>query len=391
MFSFGFPLVCVALQAYFERRNLPPDPTLFIPFLLPSPVFACFMAFRLPVPYGMAAFWGSLATTHLLGWVFFALACWVTPRTWQDKPATVKTLRWRDRFRNWTQGGAAKRKEFRTRRLEINAIYWLAHRDRLKQTYVWLALAAVGAAWCGGLWKWQQDWLNIPLCIATALLMHLILKLWLASEVVRRFNEDLQSGALELVLSTSLTVDEILHGQLLALKQQFLPPVMAVFFLDLLLLFVGLRFSTQLNFQEGVQLAGSFLAGMAMLAADMFTLSWVGMRTGLTAKNINRASSDAFGLVLALPWIAFYGLFATGAFVSWLFNWSFNVEPNVVFWIGLTIWFTLGIGFDYFFWHWSRNHLRAEFRTLALRRYSPEAANSIWHRIGTLYAWWRRK
>ncbi len=387
-FTLGLPLLSLALLAYLQSEHITAPPALFVPFLLPSPGFACVMAFTPAVPFGLAAFWGSIATTHLLAWMFFALACWITPRSWQDKPASVKKLHWRDRWRNWTQGRAATRQQYRARLLDINVIYWLAYQNRLKQTYVWIFLATVITAWCWGFWKFQKDWLLMPIGITTVLLMHLVLKLWLASESVRRFSEDLQTGALELVLSTSLTVDEIVRGQLLALKQQFARPVMIVLVLDFLLLFLGLRFTPRLDATEVSQLVGSFLAGMAMLAADMLALSWVGMWTGLTAKNINKASGDAITRVLALPWVAFYGLFAAGAILSWLFGWNFNMDANTMFWIGLTIWFALGIGFDYFFSDWSRNRLRAEFRIMALRRYAPEVNNSIGYRMGRLYARW---
>ncbi len=387
IFTIGLPLMCVAILMYFQNRNLQPDPALFIPFLLPSPGFACAMAFGPAIPFGMAAFWCSIATTHVLAWGFFALASWITPRTWQDKPATVKEMRWRDRFRKWTQGSAATRQQFRTRLLDINVIYWLAYRDRLKQAYVWIFLAIMIAAWCWGLWKWRVEWLDTRIGIATAVLMHLVLKLWLASEAVRRFHEDLQTGALELVLSTSLTVDEMLRGQLLALKQQFAKPVIAVLVLDALLVFLGLKFTFQLNLYHGIQFICLFLAGMTMLVADMFTLSWAGMWMGLTAKNINKASGETISRVLALPWVAFYLLFAAGAFLNWQLNLNFDPGENAM----LCTWFALGIGFDWFFWRWSRNRLRAEFRVMALRRYTPELNNSIWYRIGRAYAWWRNR
>ncbi len=391
-FTLGLPLLGGTLLAYLESKQIKVPRELIIPFLLPSPGFACVTAFTPPMPFGgQMAFWGSVATTHLLAWAFFALACRITPRTWQDKPVTVKRLRWRDRFRNWTQGSAATRNKFRTRLLDINVIYWLSYQDRHKQNYVWMFLTTVIAAWCWGFWIWRADWLIMPLCTATALLMHLVLKLWLASEAPRRFHEDLQNGALELVLSTSLTVDEILRGQLLALKQQFAKPVVAVLVLDVLLLILGLRFTSSLSLQDGVQLIFVFLAGMGMLVADMVTMCWVGMWTGLTAKNLNQATGEATAKVIAGHWIAFYGIFAAGALVCWLFNLNFNPGENTMFWIGLSTWFALGIGIDYFFWRWSRNQLRAEFRVKALRRYAPEVSNSIWYRIGRFYAWWRNK
>jgi ABC-type transport system involved in multi-copper enzyme maturation permease subunit len=389
-FTMGLPLCCLALQAYFTKHNLGPNPAVFVPFLLPSPGFACVMAFAPPVPFGPAAFWGSIATTHLLAWAFFTLASWITPRTWQDKPVTVKKLRWRDRFQNWTQGSAATRKGFRTRLLDINVIYWLSYRDRLKQGYVWAFLAAAVATWCWGFWKWRDEWLSEGVCIATALILHLVLKLWLSSEAVRRFSDDLQSGALELVLSTSLTVDEVLRGQLLALKQQFARPIAAVLLLDASLVILSLTGAPPRNLADALEFISLFVAGMIVLVADLFTLSWVGMWMGLTAKHINKASGETIGRVLGLPWIALYLLFGAGAYLNWQFNLNFNPSSDTMGRLGLISWLGLSLGFDYFFWRWSRNRLRAQFREMALRRYAPETNNSVWHRLGKLYARWRK-
>ena len=59
-------------------------------------------------------------------------------------------------------------------------------------------------------------------------MLNLLLKGWFASESGRRIAEDRHSGTLELMLSTPITVSEILHGQWLALRRQFLGPILFV-------------------------------------------------------------------------------------------------------------------------------------------------------------------
>ena len=64
--------------------------------------------------------------------------------------------------------------------------------------------------------------------------MHSILKYWVAAEACRRFTLDRRSGALELLVSTPMTVREILGGQLFALLKQFALPVMVVVLADII-------------------------------------------------------------------------------------------------------------------------------------------------------------
>ena len=58
--------------------------------------------------------------------------------------------------------------------------------------------------------------------------MNLVIKVWFALEAGKQLSEDRKQGALELLLSTPLTVQDILRGQRLALERQFLGPVMVV-------------------------------------------------------------------------------------------------------------------------------------------------------------------
>src|SRR6185436_3897277 len=51
--------------------------------------------------------------------------------------------------------------------------------------------------------------------------LHMIVKLWITVESSRRFALDRHSGALEQVLSTDLSVRDIMQGQILALRRHF--------------------------------------------------------------------------------------------------------------------------------------------------------------------------
>jgi len=96
------------------------------------------------------AFWGSVGVTHVLAWGFLGLAGRITRTAWQDKPATVTRLRWRDRFRSFFQGRARTRALYRRRLLDLNPVTWLAARDRLKPVYPWIFLGIMAVVLASG-------------------------------------------------------------------------------------------------------------------------------------------------------------------------------------------------------------------------------------------------
>jgi hypothetical protein len=89
--------------------------------------------------------------------------------------------------------------------------------------------------------------------------------------------------------------------------------------------------------------------------------------------------------VLILPWLIFGLLCSIWSFLSWKFHWTYS--PG--FGVSLMLWFALGLLVDVFFWLWSRNRLRAEFRVRAMQRYAPDATASIWYQLGRRFARWR--
>src|SRR6266513_2054195 len=267
-------------------------------FLLPSVGRAYALAFDTLYRARPDEFRWSVLLTHGLAWLFLALASIAARNSWQDKPAGAAVAGWRQRWQRWSYGNAAQRVAFRTRLLNISACFWLGARQRLKPTLVWAFLGLCGCVWAWGAFKWREDWLHEGTYLATALTLHLTLKLWAASAACQRFGPDHRSGALELLLSTPLTVREILHGQMLALKRQFFWPVLLVAGLDFLFLFTAVN---RTGSAGDSQVLWFCLGVIATFAADVYTLCWVGMWSGLTAKHPNRATAATFARVVILP------------------------------------------------------------------------------------------
>src|SRR5215211_7246620 len=132
LFTGGLPLVgALTAQAY----NRPPDPVFFIP----SPGYSAFMSFdttqRTVATFNY--FYQSVATVHVMAWLLLWLSSRTVPRTWQDKVESRGTGRLRQLWRDIAYGTALTRARVRKLMLDINPIYWLAGRDRMKVATVW--------------------------------------------------------------------------------------------------------------------------------------------------------------------------------------------------------------------------------------------------------------
>jgi ABC-type transport system involved in multi-copper enzyme maturation permease subunit len=343
-------------------------------WLMPSTGFSYCLALDVFYKTRAPEFWWSVAVIHGLGWIFLLVASFIAPRSWQDQPAGAQTLRWRERWRWWSYGNVAERAAFRRRLLDQSAYFWLAARARLKPAYVWAVLGLVACGWVWGLARSGRDWLHEMTYVLTGLLLNLLIKVWFALEAGRPLAEDRRQGAFELLLSTPLTENDILRGQLLALKRQFRGPVVVV--LTVFFLFAMAASSDALSQQEPqdqILWVLFWAAAMVMLVADLMALYWVGMWEGLTARNPTRAATANLGRIMALPWIAL-GFGVLVASVAWP-----NTDETQGQKLFLGLWFGLGLAADLGFGAWARHRLLTEFRLAATRRY--ELLPGFWKRL----------
>lgn len=366
LFTVGLPVLGSIIGFYhgFSERE-------FFWFCLTSPLFSFISALedaRKNAPGWFSyRFWLSTAVIHGLSWLLFIVASLYAPRVWQDRPAGVARMRWRDRWRNLTLGDSIHRAKFRTRLLDKNAFYWLAARARLKPLGIWLVLAAMACAWLFFAKKVGREWFSPELYLLSAIVLNMLIKSWFASEVGRQLSEDRRTGALELLLSTPLSVREILRGQRLALERQFFWPVVAV-----LGVFMACLWATLLSRQryyEGDEYSTLwtcfYLALALMLVADLIALYWVGLWQGLTARSGRRAAQGTVGCVLILPDALFFLLlFLISISGQNLGRWQFF----------LGAWFGLGLLADVAFSASARNKLLTSFRAAAEQRYLSRKA-----------------
>ncbi len=356
VFSMGIPVLQLWLS--FNRRW----PRLDTLCNVVNPGYGFNLASAAAYPKATKYFWCSVGGIHGGCWLFLLAAGLIVPRSWQDNPPGGRALHWRELWRRWSYGDHGERLAYRRRLLEINPFFWLAGRARLKPAHVWIVLAGLGCLWTWGALENRGDWLNVAIYVPTAMILNTVLKIWIASEAGQRLGKDRRAGALELLLSTPLSVPEILRGQMLALQRQFLGPLLTVLAVE----FVFMAASLQNNRSDAAAIMAFWVAGMVMLVTDMLALCALGMWLSLTAKNPNRATGMAVRRVLVLPLAVGLGIIVFSSFAPSAFS---ATEPTWQFIWGL--WFGLGMLTDLAFGLTAWRRLRTEFREAAAQRYAP--------------------
>jgi hypothetical protein len=208
----------------------------------------------------------------------------------------------------------------------------------------------------------SESFLMIEALITTAVILNFTLKLWIPIEAAQRLAEDQTMGALELLLSTPLTVRDILRGQLMALRRQFLWPLLAIVAIELVL--AG---TVQQHSHTGDnRMFLIWMAGILMLVTDVLALIWVALSSALSSKNSNHAIIKTLSRVLILPWVMF-GVIAIVA--SLWASLTRKPEPGWKFYLGL--WFWVGLLTDFAFGLSAWVRVQTRFRELALRAVKP--------------------
>lgn len=345
-------------------------------FFLASPIYAAFAAGDIRYGFGAKYFWGSIAVTQAWIWWLLGLACWAVPRTWQDQPAVTRGARftWRGFWRWLSYGSAAKQQPFRKRLLDVNGFFWLTARARLKPLHVWLLIACAAVWWLVGWWFTDdQVWFDAAIGITLAIILNSAIKLWIAMEAGQQLAEDRRAGSLELILSTQLTIQDILKGQFLALRRQFLGPLVAIIVISIGFMVMSLRH------EYATQTLCLWLAGIFMLLADSVALALTAMATALVAKNQQQMITRTINRILVLPWLAFAVIFVLARL--WVSLGSNSVEP-LPWQFTLGLWFVLGLTADLVFGFRSWRRLM-QFRQLAAERFDAPVTRTRWRLLPT--------
>jgi ABC-type transport system involved in multi-copper enzyme maturation permease subunit len=333
------------------EAGLPPTASAIVRQLL---LFSPSMALENALTYANAPgfmfqlFWSPLATTHLFAWLNIFLTLHYLPIVWRDKPRSVREQKWWTRMQALRFGGKKTRTKFRTRLLKSNPLFWLSGREQVSSFGLMTVLIGVAAISITG----AREGVLFGLVS-----LHAIVLARMASSASHSLAEDRKSGALELLLATSLSVREVLRGRWMALGRQFFGPILIVslwhVFAILWTSLMGTYTST--SFIIFTIFPVTFLAWVAT--------GWAGMWFGLRARTPTLAMWATFTVVVLAP-----------AFLLSLLATSTNLWNSVLpsrdnettIMAGLFLW---AIYLCYLS-AWSAHRLRTCFREAATDRFS---------------------
>ncbi len=306
--------------------------------------------------------WAGAVVTLFYGAVFFSAACWLAPRVWrQRQPRPI----WR-RLREWgllfSSGTMKERKAWRAASLDKNAYFWLAAREKHRNRLVWLYIAALMAIWLrAGATVGYVWWLDWPTFVVSMLVLQSSLKIWVAVQAARQFTEDRKSGAIELLLSSPLSVREQLDGQWLALRKQFLKPCLACILIEVFLF----SFSKNVSADGGPE-AWILGTNLVVFPLDLWAMAWISMAQASVVRNSKSPASTAVARIMCLPWLITLVTWAVVSFIQFgRYPLIDQGQTWVMGWAVLSIWISL------FFGLLSRRRIFKQFRGSAERRFQP--------------------
>ena len=188
-----------------------------------SPALGPWMVTRNFAGFRPSDFWVWTAVMWAGSAVCLGLAAGILKRNWRRDLEGVGVQGWSARWEALVLGSAGWREALRRRVLGVNAYQWLAQQDRLPALQAWGFLAFVCVFWLLGWCAWPRLWPSTLNFYSTAAVLLVGLDVLGSHAAARRMAADRRGGALELLLTTSLSPGEMLAGQQAALRLQFRP------------------------------------------------------------------------------------------------------------------------------------------------------------------------
>lgn len=277
------------------------------------------------------AYWMSLGCGLVVAAACFAVACWQTPRAFQERSQKRRAT-----------GEAARATEAPVRRrrtrplAESNPVQWLYTRQSRDDWLVWALLCTVlmGASALVA----RETFLVqvIPfLTGGVTLLLRWGIKVGLAIQVSRQFAALHETdGVLQLVLGTPLSDAELLRGLGRSAMVRWRGPVALVLTLQLVPFIlwtlapetagaavppVPSATAVWFGFAAGPILA---LVGVASFATDLLALFWAGGRFALRSGRPHASAFKTLLLVQFLPSVLCCGVTLVTNLIFWIWGWS---------------------------------------------------------------------
>jgi hypothetical protein len=260
----------------------------------------------------------SLGIVFLFSILFLAAAAWITPRSWQVKQRQSFLARLRNKVGAWSNQTIRARSPLGRQLLDRNAYEWLAARRKSTSRSFWeffFALLALCAALIFNFIRHNEPYAVLMLvCIPAAFLVQINCKIRVGGHACARICEDRDCNALELILSTPMTINQMVAGEFRALLRHLLIPILVtipILFLAWYLCLSGVVHIEGLLFASSEETRAAlksfaFICGVAFfLPLDSLALAWVAIWVSLSIKKTAQARANAMIWGLCGPFIAF--------------------------------------------------------------------------------------
>jgi hypothetical protein len=196
--------------------------------------------------------------------------------------------------------------------LDGNPAVWLVVRGQRRQTLLWtIVVVAAGGAVAAWILSSGATIMAVGI-LGMMLLVHLALAFWVASEACHLLSGARDTGALELLLCTPLTVREVVEGHIEGLRQMFLRPVAALLTVEAVMLASQIYLLGASGVEFGFCLVILMIVVVCLAASllDLVAAARYGLWQGLANRQPSRAVTKTVLYVLVLPIAA--SLFLTG-------------------------------------------------------------------------------
>lgn len=357
------------------RGNTPPWVIEALTAISPAHLFAFLnpMPIRAPGSFGM-----TFLAIHLIGWLFLLGAAYHLPRRWQEKAAPAGKRTFKERWQQFCYGKEGKRVKRRWKYLNINPIYWLSARNRLKPMVTSLLFVLLLSFFSWLIYKNPGS--SVEMALTFTIILMLLQKLLFSGAACARLNEEHEQGTLELLLSTPLRVKDFVRGNTLALLWQF--RFVFALIAGLQVLMCGNWFVTESAFENEALMVTVF--GGVVLALhylDLYTITRFGLWACVTAKNPKQAPQMTVGMIVFFPALMF-GIIMAVLGVSF---WFFDIQWEPPGWLFFTGYLSLVLINDVFWLVLFRRRFGVKLREFASKRFVVEEKPGLIERVFRLF------
>lgn len=307
------------------------------------------------------SYWCSLLTQFVIAALLLARASRLLPHSWQPKEAP------RPMLQGWVENPVGRFlpiDEQRRSMLDANPYYWLAGRGRAMTAGMMFVIGVIAF--------WALSARDDREAFAAAqgvglILVSLILRLFVAVAAAQRLTEDKESGALDLIITTPLTVAAIVSGQWKAIRRKLGIPFVASLGLSAFLIFGPWNGEGSSGRESLVRwfIAAAFCI---LSVTDLFALGWLGIWNGLHVRNVPHGAASSLLRVVVPPAVIAGGLVWANGIMS--ADEYFRTKP---YWIP-ALWLVLGLITALSWGVWARRKVLTEFRSAAADRFAQKAS-----------------